>query len=72
MVGLAADIDRVYKGLRGIGYPEDQLFRDFPLSENMRVPLLAFADRPFDSRTASVAVVQGQHIERSDIAALVP
>ena len=36
------------------------------------VPLLAFADRPFDARTASVAVVQGQHIEDSDIAALRP
>ena len=73
MVGLAAEIAPIYEGLRGIGYPEEQLLFDFPVpATNARVPLLGFADRPFDSRTASVAVVHGQHIEPSNIAALLP
>ena len=54
MVGPAAEIAPIYKCLRGIGYREDQLLIDFPLpAANASVPLLGFADRPFDSRTAS-------------------
>jgi len=36
------------------------------------VPLLAFSNRPFDSRTASVAVLSGERIAESEIAAVRP
>ena len=42
-------------------------------SGDASVPLLGFADRPFDSRTASVAAeFSWQHVEPSSIAALLP
>ena len=70
---LASEIAPIRDGLLQVGFLEDRLQPDLPIPGlDKKVPLLAFADRPFDSRTASVAVVQGQCIEDADIAALRP
>ncbi len=68
-----AEIRPVREGLLRVGFREDRLRSDVPLPTGTgRVPLLAFADQPFDSRTASVAVLQGQQFTDSDIMALRP
>ncbi len=73
MVQLAPEIIPIRDGLLGVGFRKDRLRSDLPIPDrDGTVPLLAFADRPFDSRTASVAVIQGQEIGDSDIAALRP
>jgi len=73
MVVVAPDIVPIRDGLLGVGFREDRLRVDVPIpGRDSKVPLLAFADQPFDSRTASVAVVQGQRVADSDIAALRP
>ena len=70
---LASEIIPIRNGLLQVGFLEDRLWQDLPIPGlDKKVPLLAFADRPFDSRTASVAVVQGQRIEDADISGLRP
>ena len=73
LVMLAPQVIPIRDGLLGAGFLEERLRSDFPIPGMERtVPLLAFADRPFDSRTASVAVVQGPRFGDTDIAALRP
>lgn len=73
MVVLAPEIVPVRDGLLRVGYPEERIREELPIPGwDSRVSLLAFADRPFDSRTASVGVLQGRRIGEADIAALRP
>jgi len=61
------------QGLIRVGFREDRLRNDLPIpGREARVPLLAFSDQPFDSRTASVAVFGQQSVVESDIAAVRP
>lgn len=58
-------------GLLRVGFREDRLRDDTPVpGSDTRVPLLAFADHPFDSRTASIAVLDQPRVSESDIASL--
>ncbi len=73
MVGIPAEIIAVRDNLLKVGFREDRLLPDFPVPPSgAKVSLLAFADQPFDSRTASVAVVHGRRFDDSDIAVLRP
>src|SRR5205807_2083055 len=58
-------------GLLRVGFLEERLRSDIPIPGFDRtVSLLGFADQPFDTRTASVAVFQNQTVTDSDVAAL--
>ena len=60
-------------GLISVGFREDLLRPDFTVPESAkRVALLAFADQPFDSRTACIAVVSGNDFADADLAGLRP
>lgn len=73
MVQLAPEIIPIRDSLLKVGFRQERLRFDWPIPErNRRVPLLGFADEPFDSRTASVAAVYGQEISDADVAALRP
>jgi type I restriction-modification system DNA methylase subunit len=74
MVGLPVEVVRIRENLLHVGFREDRLLPDFPIPPGgeKKVSLLAFSDHPFDSRTASVAVVQARHPDDSGIAALRP
>jgi len=74
MVGLAPEIESIRKGLLHVGFPEGRLRPDVPIPgvTGRSVPLLAFADQPFDSRTACVAVVHRQQLADADIGELRP
>lgn len=73
MSELTAQTSSVRDCLLRVGFPEDLLASDVPIpGRSDRVPLLAFSDRPFDSRTASVAVLEGDGIAESEIAAVRP
>ena len=66
-------LDPLRKGLMRVGFREDRLCIGVPIpGSETRVPLLAFADQPFDSRTASVAALDQQRVAESDIAAMRP
>ncbi len=59
------------KGLLRVGFHEDRLRNDFLIpGSQSRVPLLAFSDQPFDSRTASVAVLEQPNVAEFDIASI--
>ena len=73
MVQLAPELIPIRDCLLNVGFCEDRLRFDWPIPDrDGKVPLLGFADEPFDSRTASVAGVCGQQISDADIAALRP
>lgn len=73
MATLASEVIPIRDGLLKVGFNEERIRPDWPVPDsNRRVSLLAFADRPFDSRTASVAVIHGQPVGDSDIASLRP
>jgi hypothetical protein len=73
MAGLAPEIVPIRKGLLSVGFREDRLRSEVPIPDSEgKVPLLGFADEPFDSRTACVAAIHGRDIVDSDIAALRP
>jgi hypothetical protein len=73
MPGLPAEIISIRESLLRVGFHEDRLLLDFPIPPGRgKVSLLAFADQPFDSRTASVAVVHGRNFDDPEIAALRP
>jgi type I restriction-modification system DNA methylase subunit len=73
MADVTAQIDSVREGLLRVGFPEDQFRTEVAIpGRSDRVPLVAFSNQPFDSRTASVAVVLGQQIAESEIASLRP
>lgn len=73
MPSLAPNVAPVHKGLLNVGFRADRIRPDWPVPGlEKKASLLAFADRPFDSRTASVAVVQGPQPDDSDILALRP
>lgn len=73
MTSVSVRLDPLRKGLLRVGFREDRLRNDIPIpgSEN-RLPLLAFADQPFDSRTACVAALDQHGVTESDIAAIRP
>ena len=73
MTSVPIQLDPLRKGLLRVGFREDRLRTDFfiPGSQS-RVPLLAFADQPFDSRTASVAVLDRPNANESDLASIRP
>lgn len=73
MASVSMNLDPLRKGLLRVGFREGRLCNNLPIpGSEARVPLLAFADQPFDSRTASVAVLSQQRIIESDIAAVRP
>jgi hypothetical protein len=73
MPSLSMNLDPLRKGLLKVGFREDRLCNNLPIpGSGARVPLLAFSDQPFDSRTASVAVLGQQSVLESDIAAVRP
>src|SRR5437899_5359334 len=73
MASVSMNLDPLRKGLLRVGFREDRLCNDLPIpGSEARVPLLAFADQPFDSRTASVAVLGQERVMESDIAAVRP
>lgn len=73
MATLASEVIPIRDGLLKVGFNEERIRPDWPVPDsNRRVSLLAFADRPFDSRTAAVAVIHGQPAGDSDIASLRP
>lgn len=73
MHSASDQLEPLRKGLLKVGFREDRLCNDLPVpGSKARVPLLAFSDQPFDSRTASVAVLGQQTILESDIAAVRP
>lgn len=73
MNAVSMRLDPLKKGLLKVGFREDRLCNDIPIpSDGSRVPFVAFADRPFDSRTACVAALDRQPVAESDIAALRP
>ncbi len=60
-------------GLISVGFREGLLRPDFTVPDSAkRVALLAFADQPFDSRTACIAVVSGNDFADADLAGLRP
>jgi hypothetical protein len=73
MTSVSMQLDPLRKGLIKVGFREDRLRTDFliPGSQSC-VPLLAFADQPFDSRTASVAVLNQSNATEPDIASIRP
>src|ERR1039458_3463002 len=67
MASVPMQLDPLRKGLLKVGFREDRLRTDFLIpGSQSRVPLLAFADQPFDSRTASVAVLDKPDADESD------
>ena len=73
MAAASVHLDPLRKGLLQVGFREDRLRDDIPIpGREARVPLLAFADQPFDSRTASIAVLDRQNIVENDITAIRP
>src|SRR5713101_259991 len=73
MPSVSAQLEPLRKGLLRVGFREDRLCNDLPIpGSEARVPLLAFADQPFDSRTASVAVLRQESVTELDIAVVRP
>ena len=73
MTSVSMQLDPLRKGLIRVGFREDRLRTDFLIpGSQSRVPLLAFADQPFDSRTASVAVLDKPDANESDIVSIRP
>ncbi|MEK7706755.1 MAG: N-6 DNA methylase, partial [Verrucomicrobiota bacterium] len=73
MASVSMQLDPLRKGLLRVGFREDRLRSDFLIpGSQSRVPLLAFADRPYDSRTASIAVLDQSNVAELDIAAIRP
>jgi len=73
MPSVSMNLAPLRQGLIRVGFREDRLRNDLPIpGREARVPLLAFSDQPFDSRTASVAVFGQQSVVESDIAAVRP
>ncbi len=73
MTRVPSQIRPVCDGLLDVGFREDRLRLDVPIpGGDSRVSLLAFADQPFDSRTASVAVMHGRWLAEPEIAAVRP
>ncbi len=73
MSPLAPEIIPVRDCLLKVGFLKSRLKPDFPIPAlDKTASLLAFSDQPFDSRTASVAVVNGPRFEDNDISALRP
>ena len=73
MTSVPIQLDPLRKGLLKVGFREDRLRTDFLIpGSQSRVPLLAFADQPFDSRTASVAVLDQPNVSEFDIASIRP
>jgi hypothetical protein len=73
MTSVPIQLDPLRKGLLRVGFREDRLRTDFLIPNSQcRLPLLAFADQPFDSRTASVAVLDKPDANESDIISIRP
>src|SRR5260221_4543214 len=73
MVALVSQISAIRDGLLKVGFLEDRILRDVLVPDySKKASLLGFADRPFDSRTSSVAVVADNIITDSNIASLRP
>ena len=73
MASVPIQLDPLRKGLLKAGFHADRLRTDFLIpGSQSRVPLIAFADQPFDSRTASVAVLDQPNTSESDIASIRP
>ena len=73
MTELTAQTDSLRDCLLRVGFVEDLLSFNVPIpGRSDRVPLLAFSNRPFDSRTASVAAIKGEQLDESEIAAVRP
>jgi hypothetical protein len=71
MVGLPREIAPIRNGLLKVGFRSERLRLALPIpGSDRKVDLLAYADQPFDSRTAAVAVIRGQRVEDADISAL--
>ena len=73
MTSVPIQLDPLRKGLLKVGFRDNRLRTDFLIpGSQSRVPLLAFADQPFDSRTASVAVLDKPDANESDIVSIRP
>jgi len=73
MTRLAPEIVPIREGLLGVGFRRDRLRSEVPIpGQDRRVSLVGFADQPFDSRTAAVAVLHRREILDKDIAELRP
>ena len=66
-------IDPLRRQLLSVGFLPDQVQTDFAVpGSGGKAALLAFADHPFDSRTACVAAVVDEEFGDSDLASLRP
>jgi len=73
MTSVPIQLDPLRRGLLKVGFHEDRLRTNFLIpGSQSRVPLLAFAEQPFDSRTASVAVLDQPNVNELDIASIRP
>lgn len=73
MVGLAPGIASVRNCLLNAGFRQDRLCAEWPMPDwDGSVPLVGFSDRPFDARTACIAVVEGRTGKEPEIAGLRP
>jgi len=73
MAELTAQTGSVRECLLRVGFIDDLLAANVPIPNRTdRVPLIAFSNRPFDSRTAAIAVLNGNGANESDVAAVRP
>ena len=72
MIQFSGRTEPIRDGLLRAGFPEDYICPDVPVPGNEPIPLVAFSNRPFDSRTASVAVLSGDDLTASEVAAVRP
>lgn len=73
MVSVSMQLNPLRRGLMKVGFREDRLRNDFLIpGSQSRLPLLAFSDQPFDSRTASVAVLEQTSPAEFEVASIRP
>ncbi len=56
--------------LRVCGYWDDLIFADFDFSDDRKLPLVAFAHRPFDARSSCIAFLPASPTPKQDVESL--
>lgn len=73
MLALPTELRPVHEGLLSVGFSEDQLRANVLFPDGTTQPgLLAFSDRPFDSRTAALVALVARQFTESDVAVARP
>jgi hypothetical protein len=73
VLALPTELRPVHEGLLSVGFSEDRLRADVLFPDGTTKPgLLAFSDRPLDSRTAALVALVGRQFTEADVSSARP